>query len=110
MRLPSLAGAGVMAMAMRGFKAAGTNVQTVLPATALVTTGIYARSRNPIYVALTTIYLGLALALNAVWALGLLVPVLVVMHYGVIRREERYLERKFGDAYRDYSARVRRWL
>ena len=106
----AVVGAVLMAAAMRRFAAAGTNVPTVLPSTALVTTGIYARSRNPIYLGLTAIYAGLAVALNAWWSVLLLVPVLVIMQVGVIKREERYLERKFGDAYRDYSSRVRRWL
>ncbi len=67
-------------------------------------------SRNPLYVALTLIYVGLALVANALWVLVLVVPVLLVMHYGVVRREERYLEAKFGDAYRQYRSRVRRYF
>ena len=96
--------------AIRQFGRAGTNVPTVLPATALVTDGLYRFSRNPIYIGLTSLYLGLALLADSVWTLGLVVPVLVVMQYGVIRREERYLEDKFGDAYRDFLASTRRWL
>ena len=89
---------------------AGTNVNPSLPTTALVTTGPFRRSRNPLYVALTLMYVGLALLTNSLWALVLLVPVLLILHYGVVRREERYLEAKFGDAYRAYRARVRRYL
>ena len=103
-------GIALLALAMRRFKAAGTNVPTVRPTIALVTTGIYAWSRNPIYLALTLIYWGLALMANAQLAVLLLAPVGLILHFGVVRREERYLERKFGDAYRDYSSRVRRWL
>ena len=107
-----LAGAGItlLVAAMRRFTAAGTNVPTVLPSTALVTSGIYARTRNPIYLGLTVIHAGLAIGLNAWWAVLILVPVLIVLKVGVVDREERYLERKFGDAYRDYCARVRRWI
>ena len=97
-------------VAMRQFVRAGTNVPTVLPATALVTDGFYRFSRNPIYVGLTAIYLGLGLIADSAWVFGLAVPVLVVMHYGVILREERYLEDKFGDAYRGFKAATRRWL
>jgi protein-S-isoprenylcysteine O-methyltransferase Ste14 len=89
---------------------AGTNVNPTLPTTALVTTGPFRFSRNPLYVALTLLYVGLALLTNALWVLVLIVPVLVLMHYGVVRREERYLEAKFGAAYGAYRARVRRYL
>jgi len=89
---------------------AGTNVNPTLPTTALVATGPFRFSRNPLYVALTLIYVGLALLANALWVLVLIVPVLLVMHYGVVRREELYLEAKFRDAYRAYCARVRRYL
>jgi protein-S-isoprenylcysteine O-methyltransferase Ste14 len=94
----------------RVMERAGTNVNPTLPATALVATGPFRFSRNPLYVALTLIYVGLALLANALWVLVLIVPVLLVMHYGVVRREERYLEAKFGDAYRAYRASVRRYL
>jgi len=89
---------------------AGTNVNPMLPTTALVTTGPFRRSRNPLYVALTLMYVGLALLTNSLWVLALLVPVLLILHYGVVRREERYLEAKFGETYRDYRAHVRRYL
>jgi protein-S-isoprenylcysteine O-methyltransferase Ste14 len=98
------------ATAMLQFRRAGTNVPTWLPTTALVTNGIYGLSRNPIYVALSLLMAGIAVAVDRAWIVILLAPVLVVMRYGVIGREERYLERKFGDAYRAYKARVRRWL
>ncbi len=94
----------------RVMERAGTNVNPTLPATALVATGPFRLSRNPLYVALTLIYVGLALLTNALWVLVLIVPVLLVLHYGVVRREERYLEAKFGDAYRAYCANVRRYL
>jgi len=94
----------------RVMKRAGTNVNPTLPSTALVATGPFSFSRNPLYVALTLMYVGLALLANALWVLVWIVPVLVLMHYGVVRREERYLETKFGDAYRAYRSRVRRYL
>ena len=80
------------------------------PTTAIVTDGPFRYTRNPIYVALTLFYLGIGMVLNALWVLLLIVPVIVVMQLGVIAREERYLERKFGDKYLRYKARVRRWL
>jgi len=100
----------VMALAVRAFRAAGTNVETPKPATALVTEGIYARSRNPMYVALALLFAGTGVLADSGWIGLLLVPYLAVLRVGVITREERYLERKFGTRYLDYKARVRRWL
>jgi len=94
----------------RVMEQAGTNVNPTLPTTAVVATGPFRFSRNPLYVALTLIYVGLALLANALWVLVLIVPVLLVMHYGVVRREESYLDTKFGEAYRSYRSRVRRYL
>jgi protein-S-isoprenylcysteine O-methyltransferase Ste14 len=95
---------------VRRLRAAATNISTDLPTTALVVDGIYRRSRNPLYLAMALAYIGLAIAAGSAWAIGLLAPLLVLMHVGVISREERYLEREFGDAYRQYKSRVRRWL
>ena len=74
------------------FHRAGTNVQTHMPSTAVVTTGLYRFSRNPIYLGLAALYVGLAFAANSGWALILLFPLMVVMRHGVVAREERYLE------------------
>ena len=103
-------GFGMIAMGMRRFAAAGTNIPPTLPTTALVVDSIYGRTRNPLYLGTTLIYLGLSVAAGSLWAIGLLVPLLWVINVGVVAREERYLERKFGDAYRNYKARVRRWI
>jgi len=97
-------------MGSRRFLAAGTNIPPSLPTTALVTDGIYRRTRNPLYLGTTLIYLGLGIAAGSIWAIVLVVPLLWIINTGVIAREERYLERKFGDAYRAYKARVRRWV
>ena len=99
-----------IAMGMRRFLAAGTNIPPTLPTTALVVDGIYRRTRNPFYLGTTLVYLGLAVAAGSLWAIGLVVPLMWVINVGVVAREERYLERKFGDAYRAYKARVRRWI
>jgi len=80
------------------------------PTTALVTEGPFRYSRNPIYVALTLLYVGVALLINALWILLLVVPALMALRYGVIAREEAYLTQKFGDAYHQYTTQVRRWL
>lgn len=103
-------GFGMIAMGTRRFVAAGTNIPPNLPTTALVVEGIYGRTRNPLYLGATLVYLGLAVAAGSLWAILLMVPLLWVINVGVIAREERYLERKFGDAYRAYKGRVRRWV
>lgn len=104
------AGVVIIALGVREFRKAGTNVETRKPATAIVTTGPFRLSRNPLYVSLALIYTGIAFVANNPWAFAMLAPALVVMHYGVIAREERYLERKFGEEYLRYKAGVRRWL
>ena len=101
---------GIAVVARRTMEAAGTNVNPLLPTTAIVTSGPFRFSRNPLYVALTLFNTGLALAFDTWWGVILLLPVLVIMHVGVILREERYLERKFGAPYREYRSRVRRYL
>lgn len=100
----------LLSLCMMEFRRAGTNVPTNLPVTAIVEHGPYRFSRNPIYVALTIIYLGIAVAAKSAWVFGLIVPVLLIMRYGVVAREEAYRERKFGEAYLAYKERVRRWL
>jgi hypothetical protein len=79
-------------------------------AAALVATGIHGRTRNPIYLGMFLIYGGIGLAARSPGMLILFLPLAVTMRLGVVAREEAYLEERFGDAYRDYKARVRRWL
>jgi protein-S-isoprenylcysteine O-methyltransferase Ste14 len=105
--------AGAVAIAVSAFRTmarAGTSFRTERPTTAIVTGGPFRYTRNPIYVALTLLYLGIASVANALWVLLLVIPVLLLMQRGVVTREERYLERKFGEEYLSYKARVRRWL
>ena len=92
------------------FRRAGTNVPTHKPTMSIVTTGLYGLTRNPLYLGLSTIYVGIGIAIDNVFLLVFLAPLLMVMRYGVIGREEAYLERKFGEEYRAYCTRVRRWL
>ena len=80
------------------------------PTSAIVTNGPYRFSRNPSYVSLTLLYGGIACLVNSLWVLLMVVPAVTVMHFGVIKREERYLEAKFGDEYREYKTTVRRWV
>jgi protein-S-isoprenylcysteine O-methyltransferase Ste14 len=107
-----LVGGGV-AVAMSfgyAFRQTGQDPHPNTPTPRVITSGTYRYSRNPGYVSLALIQVGVALLLDNAWILLTLLPALLVMHYGVIVREEAYLERKFGDEYLRYKASVRRWL
>ena len=97
-------------LSVRRFTAAGTPVPANRPTTAIVRSGPYRWSRNPIYVAFSMLQLGIASWLNSAWVLGTLAVALGLMTWVVIPREERYLERKFGSEYLEYKAKVRRWI
>jgi protein-S-isoprenylcysteine O-methyltransferase Ste14 len=105
-----LLGVALAVVSVRSFHVAGTSVVPGEPSTALVVTGPYAFTRNPIYVGFVLAYFGLAIVLTSLWVLLLLIPELAILQRGVVEREEIYLERQFGDAYRRYQARVPRWL
>jgi protein-S-isoprenylcysteine O-methyltransferase Ste14 len=89
---------------------AGSNVPTNRPTTTIVESGPYRFTRNPIYLGMFLGLIGLSIAFDTLWLLMALVPFALVIRYGVVAREEAYLDRKFGDVYRGYRARVRRWL
>jgi len=103
------AGAALAVPAIRAFRSAGTHVEPWKPALALATTGIYSYVRNPMYVGLTLLLVGLGIALASDWTLVMTVAFALTIHFGVVLREERYLEAKFGDEYRQYKARVPRY-
>ena len=105
-----LVGVAVAARAKRRFDAAGTATNPLRPTSALVAAGPYRFTRNPMYLGMALLYAGLAVAFDGPLALALLAVALLVIRTQVIAREERYLERKFGDEYLAYKARVRRWL
>lgn len=105
-----LAGFALAAVAIVQFRRAGTDVQIHTPTTSIVDTGVFAWSRNPIYVGAHIGVVGAAVALDSLWILAALVPFYLVIRYGVVAREEAYLERKFGQPYLAYKARVRRWI
>lgn len=78
--------------------------------TTIITTGPYAFSRNPMYVAWAFIYLAIALLVNTWWLIILFPVLLLFIHFRDVRQEERQLEKEFGEQYREYCARVRRYL
>lgn len=103
-------GLGLMLWAMATFRRARTSLLPFRPASAMVTSGPYRFTRNPMYVGFTLLYLGLSLLMGLAWPLVMLPLVLVALTVLVIRREERYLEDAFGGEYGAYRSRVRRWL
>lgn len=76
----------------------------------LIVGGPFRFSRNPVYIALTVLYIGLSLCTGYLWALPFLLPAMVLIRYYVVAREEQYLERRFGSAYEEYRKRVPRWV
>jgi protein-S-isoprenylcysteine O-methyltransferase Ste14 len=95
---------------IRTLRRAGTTVRPDKPTATLVTDGPFRLSRNPLYLALTLIYVGIAFIANSLWALLMLFPVTLIMSRFVIRREEEYLARTFGEEYERYRINVRRWI
>jgi protein-S-isoprenylcysteine O-methyltransferase Ste14 len=96
--------------AQRTMRTAGTNIRPDQPATVIVSNGPFAFTRNPLYLSVLAMFGGIGVALASKTFLAILVPLFLVLRYGVVGREERYLEGKFGDTYRTYKARVRRWV
>ncbi|MGH7713582.1 MAG: methyltransferase family protein, partial [Gemmatimonadaceae bacterium] len=105
-----LVGLVLAAAGIRNFARAATPVPTIEPTRVLVTTGVHGRTRNPIYLGMFLIYGGIGIADRSPWIMILAVPLAITIRYGVVAREEAYLESRFGDAYRGYKARVRPWL
>jgi protein-S-isoprenylcysteine O-methyltransferase Ste14 len=92
-------GAGLMAWGHRTLVKGGTNVSPLKPTTVIITTGPFRFTRNPLYVGAMILLLAFSLAIGTLWGLTVIVPVFFILHYGIILREERYLERKFGKSY-----------
>jgi protein-S-isoprenylcysteine O-methyltransferase Ste14 len=103
-------GAALVAWFVRTMRSVDTTIRIDKPVSSLVQDGPFRYTRNPGYVALAMIYAGVAVLRNALWAILLLPLVLYVIQREVIEREERYLERTFGEEYLDYKTRVRRWV
>ena len=92
------------------FRRAGTNIEPHKPSLVLVGDGPYRFTRNPMYLGLVLLLLGLSLAASLDWGIPLTPVLWLVLHHGVVLREEAYLIAKFGEPYREYLTRTRRWL
>lgn len=97
-------------VASRQFQRAKIDMRPWMPTSGILDTGVYAWTRNPIYLAFAMAHLSIALIVPSAWIALTLIPALVVIRIYVIAREERYLEATFGEAYSRYKRRVRRWL
>jgi len=106
----TLFGVAVVILINGTFKRSSTAIEPWKPTTALITSGFYRWSRNPIYLGFCLFNIGIGLALNSLWIVLSFVPGAVLVYYIAIAREEAYLERAFGDEYLAYKAKVRRWL
>lgn len=95
---------------LKQFFQSKNTIVTILPANSLQTNGIYAVTRNPMYVGLAIVYLGLSCFLGNWWNIVLFPLLLIVVQEYIIKREEKYLHRRFGQEFQDYKDQVRRWL
>lgn len=97
-------------ISLKSFRNAKTNVNPHKPTTSIITKGLYKFSRNPIYLSMTIFYFGITALFNDFWFLIILIPILLIIQYGVIKHEEDYLTKKFGETYVKYKKSVPRWL
>ncbi len=106
----SLFGVAIIAWGRVMLARGGTTVNPYRPTTAIISGGPYRFTRNPLYVGIQSLLVGLSFLVGTWWGIALLVPTFLVLHHGVVLREEAYLERKFGREYLSYKRKVRRWL
>ncbi|MDX2111431.1 MAG: isoprenylcysteine carboxylmethyltransferase family protein [Verrucomicrobiota bacterium] len=96
--------------ASRTMKRAGTNIRPNQPSLTVVTSGPFRLTRNPMYLSLCILQSSIAILINGWLPLLVVVPLALILHFGVVLREERYLERKFGDKYLAFKQSTRRWI
>ena len=103
-------GIGFIVLARREFAQYGQPTDPGHPTSKVVKTGVFAISRNPLYLGGSIFLLGIALLLNTLWAIVMLLLSIIICHYVLIVPEELYLATKFGNEYEEYTASVNRWL
>jgi len=103
-------GASIIFTARKQFIAHGTDLNPYRPTAAIVTSGVYALSRNPIYIAFLLVVIAFAFFANSWWFLVSAALLFLILNLGVVNCEEQYLAEKFGDTYNAYRQRVRRWI
>jgi protein-S-isoprenylcysteine O-methyltransferase Ste14 len=100
----------IVVSAFKALSQAHTAFDARKSTTKIVTTGAFRFSRNPTYLSLTLLLIGIAFAISSLWVLVSVIPAVMATQWGVILREERYLKEKFGEGYSSYASKVRRWL
>ena len=105
-----LLGVSVAIMVNSSFNRVGTAIEPWKPTSAIVTSGLYAWSRNPIYAGFCLINIGIGIANNSFWIFISFIPAAFLLYHIAIAKEEAYLEQKFGEEYLAYKAKVRRWI
>ena len=100
----------IVVSAFKALARARTAFDARKPTGTIVSDGAFHYSRNPTYLSLTLLYVGLSLLVGSPWVLFMAVPAVALTQWGVIMREERYLEAKFGEEYLRYKAKVRQWI
>ncbi len=105
-----VAGVLLFVLTMREFSRANTSPRNRRPTTAIITTGPFNLTRNPVCGSMTMMFIGIAAVIDGLWILVMVVPAILIVHFFVILKEEAFLEREFGDTYRRYKNTVRRWL
>ena len=100
----------IVFIASRSFKKVKTNIEPWKPTSKIVSEGVFAYSRNPIYLAFALVPIGLGIILGSVWILLSFIPAVICTYFVAIKKEEQYLEQKFGSEYLDYKTKGRRWL
>ena len=103
-------GLAILLITLISFKRAQTNIEPWKPTTQIISSGIYAYSRNPMYIAFGIVTIGTGIILNSLWITLSFIPSIVVIFFIAIKKEELYLENKFGQDYLSYKAKVRRWF
>ncbi len=103
-------GIGIVVLVAQSFKRAETNIEPWKPTTKIISTGIYAYSRNPIYTGFCLVLIGIGIFLNSFWILISFIPSAILVNHVAIKKEEKYLEKKFREEYMLYKNKVRRWL
>lgn len=106
----ALIGLSIALLGVLELRKHGTHVEPNKPALFLVHSGVYKLTRNPIYLGMVVFFLGVSIFWNLEWGVVLTLPVALALHFGVIKREEAYLESKFGAAYMLFRKNTRRWL
>lgn len=100
----------IIVVTSRSFRRLNTHIEPWKPTTKIITTGFFAISRNPVYLALCVACIGAGMIIQSWWVVFSAIPAALLLYHLVIKREEAYLEKKFGEAYVQYKTRVRRWL